>query len=235
MAKGGKALSSNDLRLSRYAFTTDQLIRVYSDDAGYMNLAGEPHRSVLTRLYWAEEQIGMEVETRLSNADKLKTAYFELKGESSSLTMPPVTGKINVQGSSVTAAAIIPICDEMCIRDRVSKEQSDAFRNNVKQLIAENPDNTVTKYLESQGIQTVNTQEGSADKGKSGLDVMIATHPHYDHIGGFIPVMNRYFGVNTRMFWGAPFETDSYYEAYQSELMLSLIHIFCACAQSVGE
>ena len=39
MAKGGKALSSNDLRLSRYAFTTDQLIRVYSDDAGYMNLS----------------------------------------------------------------------------------------------------------------------------------------------------------------------------------------------------
>ena len=64
MAKGGKALSSNDLRLSRYAFTTDQLIRVYSDDAGYMNLAGEPHRSVLTRLYWAEEQIGMEVENQ---------------------------------------------------------------------------------------------------------------------------------------------------------------------------
>ena len=120
MAKGGKALSSNDLRLSRYAFTTDQLIRVYSDDAGYMNLAGEPHRSVLTRLYWAEEQIGMEVETRLSNADKLKTAYFELKGESSSLTMPPVTGKINVQGSSVTAAAIIPICDDAFTKNMVA-------------------------------------------------------------------------------------------------------------------
>ena len=85
MAQGGKALSSNDLRLSRYAFTTDQLIRVYSDDAGYMNLAGEPHRSVLTSLYWVEEKIGMEVETRLCNADKMKNAYFELKGESLSL------------------------------------------------------------------------------------------------------------------------------------------------------
>ena len=43
--------------------------------------------------------------------------------------------------------------------NKVSKEQSDAFRNNVKQLIAENPDNTVTKYLESQGIQTVNSRK----------------------------------------------------------------------------
>ena len=68
-----------------------------------------------------------------------------------------------------------PLSSYLMGNNKVSKEQSDAFRNNVKQLIAENPDNTVTKYLESQGIQTVNTQEGSADKGKSGLDVMIAT------------------------------------------------------------
>ncbi|MCB6288959.1 hypothetical protein LI276_23025, partial [[Clostridium] scindens] len=58
--------------------------------------------------------------TRLSNADKLKTAYFELKGESSTLTMPPVTGKINVQGSSVTAAAIIPICDDAFTKNMVA-------------------------------------------------------------------------------------------------------------------
>ena len=120
MAQGGKALSSNDLRLSRYAFTTDQLIRVYSDDAGYMNLAGEPHRSVLTSLYWVEEQIGMEVETRLCNAEKLKNAYFELKGESSSLTMSPVSGKTNVQGSSVTVAAIIPIRDDAFTKNMVA-------------------------------------------------------------------------------------------------------------------
>lgn len=57
-----------------------------------------------------------------------------------------------------------PLSSYLMGNNKVSKEQSDAFRNNVKQLIAENPDNTVTKYLESQGIQTVNTQEGSADK-----------------------------------------------------------------------
>lgn len=112
-----------------------------------------------------------------------------------------------------------PLSSYLMSNNRVSKEQEDAFRSKVKQLITENPDNTVTKYLQAQGVHTVNQQKDSAEKGKSGLDVMIATHPHYDHIGGFIPVMNRYFGVNTRMFWGAPFETDSYYEAYQSELV----------------
>lgn len=112
-----------------------------------------------------------------------------------------------------------PLSSYLMSNNRVSKEQEDAFRSKVKQLITENPDNTVTKYLQAQGVHTVNQQKDSVEKGKSGLDVMIATHPHYDHIGGFIPVMNRYFGVNTRMFWGAPFETDSYYEAYQSELV----------------
>lgn len=112
-----------------------------------------------------------------------------------------------------------PLSSYLMSNNRVSKEQEDAFRSKVKQLITENPDNTVTKYLQAQGVHTVDQQKDSAEKGKSGLDVMIATHPHYDHIGGFIPVMNRYFGVNTRMFWGAPFETDSYYEAYQSELV----------------
>lgn len=112
-----------------------------------------------------------------------------------------------------------PLSSYLMSNNRVSKEQEDAFRSKVKQLITENPDNTVTKYLQAQGVHTVNQQKDSVEKGKSGLDVMIATHPHYDHIGGFIPVMNRYFGVNTRMFWGAPFETDFYYEAYQSELV----------------
>ena len=53
-----------------------------------------------------------------------------------------------------------PLSSYLMGNNKISKEQSDAFRKKVKQLIVENPDNTVTKYLESQGIQTVNMQEG---------------------------------------------------------------------------
>ena len=173
-----------------------------------MNIASPFQKNVIQ----AAENTGFEIHTiSVGNAD----ATLIRCGGQTMLVDAGYSTEAEEKGNSFKN----PLSSYLMGNNKVSKEQSDAFRNNVKQLIAKNPDNTVTKYLESQGIQTVNTQEGSADKGKSGLDVMIATHPHYDHIGGFIPVMNRYFGVNTRMFWGAPFETDSYYEAYQSELM----------------
>ena len=65
MATGGKALSSNDLRLSRYAFTTDQLIRVYSDDAGYMNPCGGTTSFCFDKTILGRRTDWYEVETRL--------------------------------------------------------------------------------------------------------------------------------------------------------------------------
>ena len=55
--------------------------------------------------------------------------------------MPPVTGKINVQGSSVTAAAIIPICD-----DAFTKEAWMAGINGKRTLFMNLKDGSVQKH-----------------------------------------------------------------------------------------
>lgn len=86
----------------------------------------------------------------------------------------------------------------------IDNQQLLDFRATVKTLVNQNPDNTVTKYLESKNIKSV--------------DYMIATHPHYDHIGGFISVINRFTSANSKIWWSQPSPKDPYYEAFQGIL-----------------
>ena len=87
---------------------------------------------------------------------------------------------------------------------QLSNDERSRFEEEVKRLAEENPNNTVTNFLENLGIKEI--------------DHMIATHPHYDHIGGFIQVIKRYAGADTKVWWSQPLSDNSYFVAYQSIL-----------------
>ena len=114
-----------------------------------MNIASPFQKNVIQ----AAENTGFEIHTiSVGNAD----ATLIRCGGQTMLVDAGYSTEAEEKGNSFKN----PLSSYLMGNNKVSKEQSDAFRNNVKQLIAENPDNTVTKYLESQGIQTVNMQEG---------------------------------------------------------------------------
>ncbi|MEG0276468.1 MAG: MBL fold metallo-hydrolase [Coprobacillus sp.] len=62
--------------------------------------------------------------------------------------------------------------------DTVLDSSAGQYMDQYKKLLRENDNSDVTKYLDSLGVKEI--------------DYVVSTHPHYDHIGGLIQVLNKY-------------------------------------------
>lgn len=62
--------------------------------------------------------------------------------------------------------------------DTVLDPSTGKYIEKYKKLLTDNDNSDVTKYLDSLGVKNI--------------DYVVSTHPHYDHIGGLLQVINKY-------------------------------------------
>ncbi len=74
-------------------------------------------------------------------------------------------------------------------------ETSDTFIDDMKAILSEHDNSDVTRYLDSLGVSHIN--------------YLVLTHPHFDHVGGMLQVINKYT-YDTLYYNGKDYNTRYY-------------------------
>lgn len=78
-------------------------------------------------------------------------------------------------------------------------DKSEDFINQLRTLLSENDNSDVTKYLDTLGVKNIN--------------YVISSHPHFDHIGGLLQVINKY--TYDHIYYNGHEYTTRYYKYFK--------------------